>query len=383
MRRALLAVGLVLLWSVPGLLTSAATLVLFPQSPSIGGDPQRFVIVNVAPWLVWTLLTPAIIAFAQRVPLERTHLARAAALHAGAAVFCGCAYVFAAAVTSLVVQRVSPVVMKLPPNAVVLGSGTGPAAAPGQTMRRPPEPLTEVFRGMISSRFPIGLIVYATVAGIGMAMHERVKRRDRDVHAVRLEADLARAELHALQMQLQPHFLFNTLHAISVLVDENPKGASRMIAQLGDLLRETLRLSGTLEVPLSRELDLLRQYLAIEQTRLGARLRVDIDAPAALHDISVPSFILQPLVENAVRHGVAPRVEPGRVTVRAERTGNRLRMTIADDGPGFGAHRDTGIGLSATRDRLAVRYRDDASLTCATGPNGGALVTVDIPISDA
>jgi two-component system, LytTR family, sensor kinase len=215
-----------------------------------------------------------------------------------------------------------------------------------------------------------------------MALHERARRRARESHAVRLEADLARAELQTLQMQLQPHFLFNTLHAIAVLIDENPKAASRMIAQLGDLLRETLRLSGTPEVPLGREIDLLKQYLLIEETRLGDRLTVKFDVQHDLLSVNVPSFILQPIVENAVRHGIAPRMEGGHLRIGAERAGQCVRITISDDGPGFAEERNGGIGLSSTRERLALRYRDHATLACATGLNGGAVVTLDIPLNN-
>lgn len=372
MRRVLIALGLLLLWSIPGLLSSSATLILFPTSPTIGGNVQRFLLVAVMQWWVWVPLTPAIIALAQRFPLERGHVARRLSLHISAAIVCGFLYVVSAGAVTWGWQRV------FPPSA--------PAVPPGAIVTRmttpPRESLWQYSRGLIASRLPIGLIIYATGAGIGMAMHERRRRRARESHALKLEADLAHAELRALQMQLQPHFLFNTLHAISVLIDENPRAASAMISQLGDLLRETLRMSGTSEVTLRKELELLRQYLAIEEVRLGERLVVSVNAPDSLLDLSVPMFLLQPLVENAVRHGIATRMEPGRINISAERWGPRLRMTVADDGPGFGAMREDGIGLRATRDRLALRYRDRATLTQANGTNGGAVVTVEIPIGD-
>jgi two-component system LytT family response regulator len=144
-----------------------------------------------------------------------------------------------------------------------------------------------------------------------MAMDERAARRRRELDTVRLEADLAQAQLRALQMQLQPHFLFNTLHGIAMLTDTDPAGAESMAVKLAELLRATLSLRDVPEVPLRTELDLLRAYLAIEETRFGDRLVVTFVVPDDALDERVPSFLLQPIVENAVRHGVAPRVAAG------------------------------------------------------------------------
>ena len=160
-----------------------------------------------------------------------------------------------------------------------------------------------------------------------------------------------------------------------------------MVVRLGDLLRHTLALADEPEITLRRELEILRSYLEIETIRFGDRLLVSIDVPDSLLDLCVPSLLLQPLVENAVRHGVAPRAEPGRVTIRAHRRDCALVIEVEDDGPGFRARagsvpRDFGVGLTTTNERLAVRYGARASVRYDGGESGGALVTVELPITD-
>jgi sensor histidine kinase YesM len=218
------------------------------------------------------------------------------------------------------------------------------------------------------------------------AIDERAARRRRELDTARLEADLAQAQLRALQMQLQPHFLFNTLHGIAMLTDSDPAAAEAMAVQLAELLRATLGLRDVPEVPLRTELDLLRRYLAIEQARFGDRLEVTLVAPEDVLDVRVPSFLLQPIVENAIRHGVAPRVETGHVAIRAARDNGALVLSVEDDGPGFGADPfgTQGVGLAATRQRLALRYGTAGSIRCdAPSPSAGgrgAHVAIRIPL---
>jgi LytS/YehU family sensor histidine kinase len=230
----------------------------------------------------------------------------------------------------------------------------------------------------------LGVAVYASLVAVLMAMDERAARRRRELDTVRLEADLAQAQLRALQMQLQPHFLFNTLHGIAMLTDTDPAGAESMAVKLAELLRATLSLRDVPEVPLRTELDLLRAYLAIEETRFGDRLVVTFVVPDDALDERVPSFLLQPIVENAVRHGVAPRVETGHIAIGVAREADALLLSVEDDGPGFGADPFAvgGVGLSATRERLALRYGDAGSIRCEMRNAGarGALVTIRIPL---
>jgi two-component system LytT family response regulator len=224
----------------------------------------------------------------------------------------------------------------------------------------PPVPYGGELRRFIGGHVLVGVAAYATIVAVITAIEERAARRKRELDTARLEADLAQAQLRALQMQLQPHFLFNTLHGIAMLTDSDPAGAETMAVKLAELLRATLRLRDVPEVALRTELELLRAYLEIEELRFGDRLSVTFAVPEDLLDVPVPSFLLQPIVENAVRHGVAPRVENGRITIGATRDGSALVLSVEDDGPGF----DTdpfavaGVGLSATaRPSCAALWR--------------------------
>ena len=229
-----------------------------------------------------------------------------------------------------------------------------------------------------------GVAAYASIVAVITAIDERAARRRRELDTARLEADLAQAQLRALQMQLQPHFLFNTLHGIAMLTDTDPAAAETMAVKLAELLRATLRLRDVPEVALRTELELLRAYLEIEEIRFGDRLAVTFAVLEDLLDVRVPSFLLQPIVENAVRYGVAPRVETGHIHIGAAREGDSLVLTVEDDGSGFGADpfAIAGMGLSATRDRLALRYGAAGAIRCETRRAGerGARVAISIPI---
>ena len=211
------------------------------------------------------------------------------------------------------------------------------------------------------------------------------RARERDHRALQLEAGLAEARLQALSAQLQPHFLFNTLGAISTMVHRDPAGADAMLTQLAGLLRASL-LPGHHEVPLREELALLERYVAIMRVRYGPRLTLDVSVPEALGDVLVPPLLLQPLVENALEHGLDRRRGPGRVALRAERVGERLRLEVLDDGPGpapgrghGGAPAGRGVGLSNTRLRLEQLYGAEQRLELAQAPGAGARVTVELP----
>jgi two-component system LytT family sensor kinase len=206
--------------------------------------------------------------------------------------------------------------------------------------------------------------MYAPVVGATMAWVAYRRNRSR-------ELALAGAELQILKMQLQPHFLFNTLQAISTLVGKDAAAAKRTIALLGDLLRAVTDRAGEQEVPLSEELDLLDRYVQIELVRFGDRLSVDLDVAPSAMECLVPSLLLQPIVENAVRHGT-------RVRVAGAARGGRLRLAVSDNGPGMAAERRPGgLGLENTRARLKGLYGPDHSLEFRN--DGGLVVTIDIP----
>ncbi|AHG92950.1 histidine kinase internal region (plasmid) [Gemmatirosa kalamazoonensis] len=202
--------------------------------------------------------------------------------------------------------------------------------------------------------------------------------------ALRAEAHLHQARLEALRYQINPHFRFNTLNAISTLVVEGRTDeATVMIARLGEFLRLTLAGEGVPEIPLAEELDFVERYLEIEQVRFGERLRVRVDAAPGLASHRVPALILQPLVENAVKHAVATRETGGSIAVSARRAGDALVLAVEDDGPGLGDGPPVarGIGLANTRDRLRERYGDGAALSLEAPDGGGLRATIRIPLA--
>jgi LytS/YehU family sensor histidine kinase len=224
------------------------------------------------------------------------------------------------------------------------------------------------------------------VVGAGLARNYFVRYQARleetrrlQAEAAELHAQLSDARLNALRAQLNPHFLFNTLNAISTLVEEDPPGVRRMIARLGDLLRHTLDEGDEQEIPLARELEMLRRYLDIMEVRFQGKLEVSIEAEPSLDDALVPNLVLQPLVENAFRHGLALMQTVGCVAVRAVRDDGDLVLTVRDNGRGLAWEVRDGVGLTNTRARLTQLYgaRQRLALTAAEG--GGALVEVRLP----
>jgi len=201
--------------------------------------------------------------------------------------------------------------------------------------------------------------------------------------ASKLETLLVQSNLQALKMQLQPHFLFNTLNAISSLIHEDPKMADDMIGSLSQFLRATLESSSANEIPLSEELKFVDCYLEIQETRFGDRLKIQREIDGAVLDASVPALILQPLVENAVRYGIEPLEAGGTVTLKAWRSGDILRLQVSDTGPGFDqvsqSNSGSGIGLSNTRARLRTLYGDKHRFQLTNAVPRGACVSIEIP----
>ena len=229
---------------------------------------------------------------------------------------------------------------------------------------------------------PFGVAVYLAVVGIEHAIRYFAEARDREIQMAQLSEQLSNARFAALQAQLNPHFLFNTLNTIAVLVRDGDKtGATRIIEQLSDVLRRTLSRHRANEVPLEQELELVRQYLAIEQVRFSDRLRVDYDFDASILAAAVPSFAVQHLVENAIRHGIARRADAGRVSVGARRDGDTLVVTVIDDGPGIDARAAnvSGHGLDNTRERLRALYGDRGTLEVARGATAGTIANLRVP----
>ena len=230
------------------------------------------------------------------------------------------------------------------------------------------------------------LMTYTTIVGVTYAYSYYREAHARTIKAAQLEARLMEARLKTLEAELQPHFLFNTLHAISTLVHTNPDAADRMISRLSDLLRLTFDRSGAARVPLQEEIEFLEKYLEIEQTRFQDRLTVHYDIDADTLDAEVPRLILQPLVENAIKHGVSPRTGLGLVEVASRREGESLWLEVRDNGVGLSGTARTqlrsGVGLANTRDRLDCLY-GDAHLLEFSEAETGLTVRMRIPFHHA
>ncbi|HKO36119.1 MAG TPA: histidine kinase [Pyrinomonadaceae bacterium] len=243
--------------------------------------------------------------------------------------------------------------------------------------------LWRAFRAQVAGSFHAEVLTYWMMIGLTHGIDYYRKYRERELRASQLEATLTQARLDALRMQLHPHFLFNTLNSISVLMSEDVTAARRMLTRLSDLLRASLDNAATHEVSLKEELEFLNNYLQIEQTRFHDRLTVRMNIDPAVLTATVPNLILQPLVENAIRHGIAPRAQPGVIDISAERENGMVRLKVCDNGAGLGsagaAGLTKGIGLANTQARLDQLYGANHSFEMHSPDSGGLEVTILIP----
>jgi signal transduction histidine kinase len=311
--------------------------------------------VQAAQWFWWIPLSFLIIGLGRRFPFERKFWPTRLLIHLAASAGIACFHV---ALQALVIVWVKPF--------------------PWRTEYK----FSEVFWGQLQSIGDINFLIYWGVLGADLAFIYYRKYREGELRAVELQAQLAQAQLQALKMQLHPHFLFNTLNAIAALVRKNEnKAATDMLAGLSDLLRLALENVGAQEVSLKHELEFLERYLEIERIRFADRLNVRMRIAPETLEARVPNLILQPLVENAIRHGIAPRSAYGLVEISAEREGDKLRLQIKDNGPGLPPEKSVsnGVGLSNTIARLQRLYGAAQSLAFNNAPEGGAVVTLEIP----
>jgi two-component system, LytTR family, sensor kinase len=313
----------------------------------------RIGLVDALPsWIILASLVPFVVAISRRVRLDRPRPGGAVALHLVAALL------FALTHETLMAVFVS--------------------WRWDDTSR-----LSMYFWKMVTGYLALDIVVYCGIVGGYYALDYARELRRREVLASQMTASLSEARLQALRAQLNPHFLFNTLNAISVLAMKGDSArVTRTLALLSDLLRLTID-GLPQEVPLSRELELTDRYLEIQRVRFPDRLVVDHEIDDGVENALVPSLVLQPIVENAVLHGVARRVEGGRITLAARRSGDELQLRVCDTGPGFesGLGRE-GIGLSNTRARLEQLYGDAYRVTCENRERG-ACVSIVLPFRNA
>lgn len=228
--------------------------------------------------------------------------------------------------------------------------------------------------------FYFAQLTYWVILAVLRGVDSRRHLRDERLRSAQLETQLVQSQLHAMRMQLQPHFLFNTLNAISALALAEPNRARKMIARLSDLLRLTLEERHATMVPLSHELEFVRCYLEIQQERFRDRLETSFDVADDTLEAAVPGMLLQPLVENALRHGLLAKSTPGSLLIRIRRDGAHLQLSVEDDGLGLpdGGVVD-GVGLGTTRERLRMQFEDAASLAMHAREGGGTRVELRMP----
>ena len=330
---------------VPAALDALQT---YAQSKITGDQPRwQDLVFQGTEWLFLGGLTPITYYLGRRFPLSRGDWPRTISVHfAGAAALC-------IAWASL---------------GVMLGNLLGRFPA-------------DNYVSWVLTSIPWSVFMYFTVLGCVHAFSYFLEARERDAQAARLAAQLADARLAALRMQIHPHFLFNSLNAISVLVrEQHTAAANRMLELLADMLRQVLAADQRHEAALADELTFVERYLAIEQVRFGDRLRVAWSVDDNARTALVPVFVLQPIVENAVRHGVARRADAGQIAIEARIAADRLVLSVEDDGIGIGERQAEGIGLGNTRERLRTMYGDAAALRIEPAPSGGTRVVIEIPV---
>lgn len=344
-----------LLATVIGLLS---TLLLKVAVASVGGSISwGQAATGWVDWYIWAALTPLVVWLARTIPVTGGGWARAVASHVvlGALVSAGELALFAGTMTFYF--------------ELFMGSSL--------------PPFTERYPTLLGRWLPPQMLIYALIVAVVTAFEHGRRARERDVAAARLEGELARAQMHALQAQIQPHFLFNTLNTISMAVRQGRDAvAVRMMARLSGVLRRSMDAATRPETSLGRELEFVRDYLQIEQCRLEERLSLQWDVDDTLLDMAVPAMLLQPLVENAVRHGVSGVAEGGEITVRAARRNGFLSLTVEDSGSGLAPDAKPGVGLGNVRSRLETRYGSGAGLTVEGREGGGTTARIILPVED-
>ena len=358
-----------LAWSVPGLLqyVQEAT---YSRARGFGDfQPVRELASYLPLWWPWILFTPIVAELTRRLHPRRVGWWRSLLVHAVCAASLGAVHLVVASAYHWL----------FPPQ--YLPEGFMPESFG-----------TVVVQSLWSFRSQSEVLAYGVVVAASAALEARRNAALESRRALRLEAQLGEARLTALESQLRPHFLFNALNSCLVLVSEDPARAEVMLRRIAELLRHSLDRDRGASVPLADELTTVQHYLGIEEVRFGERLTLDIDVDDDALDVSVPTWLLQPLVENAVRHGIAKTSDPGRISVRARHRsgpdGPRLTLTVTNSGPARDARRDadqdrrdgaSGLGLPNTRERRAAAHGSDASLTLETLSDGVTVATIDLP----
>jgi len=344
-------------WTIVGLLFTVQAIVV----AKVHGGHVNWVIVGTIElvyWNVWAACTPLVIALAKRFPLTGPKSVPHVAIHTVTSFMMAplgsvTAYFLSHGLLRLLLRLIDPGAPPLPPT----------------------------FTASVLSMSFTGVLTYWLVVGLYQSVHFYQAAMERQTRAAQLEMQLSHAELENLKSQLHPHFLFNSLHTIGVLMQEDVEAASHLLVSLGDLLRMALERREN-EITLQSELEFVGKYLEIEQTRFHDRLKVHTDVPTDLLGIYVPSLALQPLVENAIKHGISVDSAAGRLEIAAQRNDGRVSLRVSDDGPGPapGSRLRLGVGLNNVRSRLKQLYGDESSLELTRGDGRGCEAIITIPL---
>ncbi|HMI57331.1 MAG TPA: histidine kinase [Gemmatimonadaceae bacterium] len=347
---------IIAVWMLPTIADVADTYIVHRVSGT-PWPPLRVIALISPAWLSWILFTPLIFWFGARVRIGRPWRVKPIATHLLLSVLVGLAHDVVLTTASQLFD---------PRRHMTAGAR---------------------FAMTVQDWLPISMLLYFLTLIAGYALEGARRERAQALRTTELEGQLARSELAVLREQLHPHFLFNALNtAVSLVRAKQPEAGVQVLTHLADLLRQLVH-GVEQEVPLRDELRMLDSYLEIERARFGSRLTIDVNVPAALQDAYVPGLVLQPLVENALRHGVGKRDSLGHVSVDAIARGDTLELRVRDDGPGFAldapASDPPGVGIANTRARLSRLYGDAGTLSLHNGATGGAEVIVSLPIRHA
>lgn len=345
--------GYFAIWTMIGLAFAGQSYLARAESGS--PIPWRFALGrNLIDWYTFAVLTLPVLWLARRIPIEFADWRRRLTIHI---------------VASIVFSMLWMVLRALLVTTLELTEGQGSFE------------FWAAFKHALVATFFFNVLLYWVIISVTHTLRFYRRDREREVRTAELENRLTQARLQALQMQLNPHFLFNTLHAISSLMHKDVESADRMLMRLGDLLRYALESTEEQEVTLRQELDFLERYIEIEKTRFGDRLSVEKQIAPETLDALLPNLLLQPIIENAIQHGIEPHARPGRIELSAARHGDFLQVKVRDNGDGLpkGARPDEGIGLSNSRARLQQLYGSQARFELDNAPGGGLAVTIAVP----
>lgn len=343
-------------WTLIGLFFSSQMYLFSTLGYGMPTTWGRAIGSGLADWYIWGSLVPLVFWFSRRFRLGRETWPAILLMHG---------------TTSVILALVQLVMTTALAQFIATNGGR-------------PFPFLDGLRFAVAVKFHWNVVIYWTILSLSHAMAYYREYRERDLHAAHLQAQLAQAQLQSLKTQLHPHFLFNTLNGISELIYDEPESADRMISHLSELLRMSLDTGSDDEVPLRQEQEFLIRYLEIQKTRFGERLTALIDIDHSVRDALVPNLILQPLAENAIRHGIGPRASPGQIEVHAWPQDQTLRVQIIDNGTGLPRSGESavreGVGLGNTRERLRQLYGAAQSLDLSDAAGGGLVVTLVMPL---